>query len=277
MQQRLEEFGGSGEHIIFAHANGYPPGSYRQFIGHLTEHFRVTGFHHRPMWSAEAVPDRLNWRQLANDLIETLQATQREPVWMMGHSMGAAVATKAAATHPELFRGLILIDPIFFSTRRSLAMLLASDRKLARMPMIRKTLNRPNLFRDQAEAFEFHRGKRAFSKFSDEVLWDYIRAGTREAAAGGVELSFPREWEAAAYKAPLWLWRDVFRVRIPVLGLRGETSYTLSPASFTRWQRLQPQAELHECSGGHLLPMEEPANTARYVIDFLHRQSRGPS
>jgi len=275
MQQRLEKFGGGGENIVFAHANGYPPGSYRQFIASLTEHFQVTGFHHRPMWSDEIAPDRLNWNRFVDDLIETLDATQEQPVWMMGHSMGAVVATRAAVARPELFKGLILIDPIFFPTRRSIASRLTSEAKLSKMPMVRKTLNRPDHFADQEEAFAFHRSKRAFGGFSDEVLWDYIRAGTRDAQGGGVELAFPREWEAAAYKTPLWMWRDVYRVRLPVLGLRGETSYTLTRKSFRRWQRLQPQAELHECAGGHLLPLEEPRNTAAYVIDYLKRQT-GP-
>ena len=50
------------------------------------------------------------WR--ADDLVETLEATQAGPVWMMGHSMGAAISTIAAARRPQLFHGLILIDPI---------------------------------------------------------------------------------------------------------------------------------------------------------------------
>ena len=97
MLRRLEEFGGEGEPLLFAHANGYPVGSYRQFIDALKAIFHITGFHHRPIWSPEMPPARLNWQRFAEDLIETIEATQVGPVWMMGHSMGATIATLAAA------------------------------------------------------------------------------------------------------------------------------------------------------------------------------------
>lgn len=273
MWDRLQDFGGSGERIVFAHANGYPPGSYQQFIKQLTPQFQVFGFHQRPLWSAELPPKRLNWRRLADDLIETLAATQTGPVWMMGHSMGATLSTFAAAKQPGLFKGLILIDPVYMSTRRVVRVQLTPLRRQAKWPMIYKTLNRPNRFTDHAEAFEFYRGKRVFSGFSDQVLLDYVHAGTRATPEGDLQLAYAREWEAAAYRSTPWVWPRVARLKLPVLGLRGETSDTLDQASFRRWQRLQPQAELHTCRGGHLLPMEYPEATARYVIDYLQQQS----
>jgi pimeloyl-ACP methyl ester carboxylesterase len=61
-------------------------------------------------------------------------------------------------------------------------------------------------------------------------------------------------------------------VKLPVLGLRGETTDTLSKKAFARWQRMQPQATLLESVGGHLLPLEYPAQTAAHVIEFLSQQ-----
>lgn len=273
MQQRLEEFGGSGEPIVFAHANGYPVGSYRQFIEALTPHYKITGFHHRPIWSPELPPTRLNWKRFAEDLRETLAATQSGPVWMMGHSMGAVVAAQAAAMQPELFRGLILIDPVFVLRRHIAAKALMPQSKVDQMPMIRKTLTRPNRFENPQVAFDFHRSKRAFSNFTDEVLWDYIRAGTKLNDEGELQLAYAREWEAAAYRSTPLVWNTLKNIRLPVLGLRGKTSTTLSPKAFARWRKLQPQADLRECEGGHLLPLELPQATAAEVLDFLQRQA----
>ena len=273
MRDRLQDFGGSGERIVFAHANGYPPGSYQQFINHLTPHFHVLGFHQRPLWSAEHPPVRLNWRRLADDMIETLGATQAGPVWMMGHSMGATLSTFAAVKKPELFKGLLLIDPVYMSTRRVARAQLTPARRQEKWPMIHKTLNRPDRFSDHNAAFDFYRGKRVFSKFSDQVLLDYVHAGTRPTGEGDLQLAYAREWEAAAYRSTPWVWPRVAKLKLPVLGLRGESSDTLNQASFRRWQRLQPQAELHTCPGGHLLPMEHPEGTARYVIDYLLKQT----
>jgi pimeloyl-ACP methyl ester carboxylesterase len=273
MQERLEQFGGRGAPLLFAHANGFPPGSYRKFLEPIQDYASVTGYKHRPLWSSRVPRKRLNWNYLADDMIATIKATYREPVWLMGHSMGAVISMIAATKAPHRIRGLILIDPVFLSTRRTLAMRFTPRAKVQQMPMIKKTLNRPNRFPDHQAAFDFHRSKRPYADVSDEVLWDYIHAGLRGSDNGELELAFSREWEAGVYESVPWVWGRLSRVRQPTLGLRGEQSDTLVPAAFARWARIQPKAELHNCPGGHLLPMEQPGSTAQYVIDFLKRQS----
>ena len=269
MQERIEEFGGSGPPVVFAHANGWPLGSYRVFFSHLLEHCRIIGYHQRPMWSREPAPERLDWRQLTTDLLDTVQATQSEPVWMMGHSMGAVVSLLAAARRPALFRGLLLIDPVLALRRHFLVRRLMPARMRDRMPIIAKTLTRPDRFASRQEAFDFHRPKRAFRVMSEEVVWDYVNAGTRRTESGDYVLSYGRDWEVAAYRGVLSVWSAMSRVKLPVLGLRGETSDTISPAAFARWARVQPHADLRECRGGHLLPLERPAETAAEVVSFL--------
>lgn len=272
MKDRLEPFGGSGKSLIFAHANGYPPGSYRKFIEPLMDHCQVTGYRHRPLWGAKQPPSRLSWSLFAEDMIHTLESSMDQPVWLMGHSLGGAVSMMVASRRPELVRGLILIDPVIMPTRHVLAMKLAPRRKVEKMPMVRKTLNRRHEFADHQEVFDFHRGKRAFANIPDDVLWDYVHAGTVPARQDGLELAFAREWEAGVYSSVPWLWPLLKRLRQPTLGLRGETSDVLGPGAMRRWARLQQAAELHSCPGGHLLPMEQPMGTAGYVIDFLSRQ-----
>ncbi len=217
-------------------------------------------------------PVRLNWNRFAEDLIDTLEATRDEPVWMMGHSMGAVISALAAAREPQLFRGLILIDPVFMLRRKVAAQAVMPRSKLDQMPLVRKTLTRPNRFASREEAFKFHRGKRAFSRFTDEVLWDYILAGTKLGEDGELQLAYGREWEAAAYRSAPAVWGMLKKIHLPVLGLRGETSETLSKRAFNRWGKLQPQADLRECTGGHLLPLEYPRETATEVLDFLSGQ-----
>ncbi|MBN7798108.1 alpha/beta fold hydrolase [Parahaliea mediterranea] len=271
MEDRLESFGGSGTPLVFAHANGYPPGSYRQFLAPLAEHCEVIGYCHRPLWSNQPAPLRANWHLFARDLVDTLERRAAGPVWMMGHSLGAVVSLLAALKRPALFQGLVLLDPVFLPSRQALSVRLAPHKTLRRLPMVRKALGRPHRFGDTAEAFEFHRGKRAFAGMSDAVLWDYVRAGTRTAGTG-VELAWSPAWEAAVYTSAPLVWPRLLRMRLPTLGLRGETSDVLSAAALRRWARLQPNAELHTCPGGHLLPLERPGETAALVLDFLGRQ-----
>ncbi|GAB3271462.1 alpha/beta fold hydrolase [Parahaliea aestuarii] len=274
MKDRLESFGGRGSTLVFAHANGYPPGAYRQLLEPLTARCEVIGYRHSPLWQGAAAtpaPARANWRQFARDLAQTLEQRGGEPVWMMGHSLGAVVSMLAAVGKPQLFRGLILLDPVFLPSRQALAMAMTPEKVMRRIPLVRKTLLRPSRFSDRQAAFAFHRGKRPFARMSDEALWDYVHAGTRP-GADGIELAWSPAWEAAVYSSVPLVWPRLLRLKLPTLGLRGEESDILSAAALQRWGRLQPGAQLETCPGGHLFPLEHPADTAARVARFIAGQ-----
>lgn len=271
LDQRLEVFGGEGEALWLAHANGYPPGSYQAFIDKLTPHYSVTGYKHRPMWAKYRTQDRLSWSQFADDMIQTLEVSGKPSPWVVGHSMGATIAVIAAAKRPDLFRGLVLMDPVFMRSRRVLALRLMPETQKRKMPMVSKTLKRPALFSSREEAYNFHRERRAFARFSDEVLWDYINAGTRSTDDDKFELAFSPEWEAAIYTSVPWIWPAVKRIKVPMLVLRGQDSDVFTQSMLSRVLLLQSQAELQQSLGGHLLPMEYPDATADTVLAFLQQ------
>lgn len=274
MQERWETFGGAGDPLVLAHANGYPPGSYRQLLQPLSEYYRVSAVRHRPLWGDPHPPARLRWQLFANDLIDTLKTHCDAPVWLLGHSLGAVVGLLAAARAPHLFRGLVMLDPVFLPTRFVVGVALMPRSRLQKMPMIRRALSRPDQFLDTQAAFDFYREKRAFSGFSDDALSDYVGASTTPADDGGVKLVFPPAWEAGVYGSAPWVWPTLKRVSLPVLGLRGSDSQTLSAAAFQRWGRVQPQAELYAVPGGHLFPLEQPEATAAHILGYLNRQPR---
>ncbi len=272
MQDRLESYGHGDVPVVFAHANGFPPGSYRQFFDHLGERCTITAYRHRPLWDKAPPPANLNWSLFADDLVDYLRHRGGEPVWMMGHSLGGAVSIMAASRHPELFRALILIDPVLFRSRRTLGAKLMPRSRRNRMPMIRGALGRPHQFEDHEAAFNFYRGKRAFAGMDDSALWDYVHASKVPSEEGGVRLAYPGTWEASVYASPPWMWPRVMRLRIPTLGLVARESDVITLGVFRRWQRVQPEADLQLCPGGHLLPLERPGETAKRVLGFLQRQ-----
>src|SRR5262245_22851786 len=48
----------------------------------------------------------------ADDLLAVVDALGIGPIVLIGHSMGAAIATTFASTHPTRLRGLMLVDPV---------------------------------------------------------------------------------------------------------------------------------------------------------------------
>jgi len=267
---RLDVFGDGPQTLMFLHSNGYPPGSFQQLFDALGPDFRILAPRHRALWHQGPPPPRFSWNDMVSDFRAFVAAHIDQPLWVMGHSMGGTTALLAARRRPGLFRGLVLLDPVLPPMRIALALKL-SRRRAAEFPLVRRTIGRPNRWATRADAWQFHRDKRAYRGLDDRALWHYIDAATipRE---GGFELAFPREWEAHLYGTVPLVWHQVGRIHLPTLAIRGEHSDTLPQAYWRRWQRLQPDATFCEVPGGHLFPLEHPTETATVVREYLARQ-----
>jgi len=261
----VHDMGGEGRDVLFAHANGYPPGAYRQLFAELAPDFHVRALEQRPLWGERRPPRRLSWSLFADDLVEALEATWDVPVWVMGHSMGATAAVLAARRRPDRFAGLILLDPVFLPERFVLATRLLPQRRRERMPMIRRALQRPEYFDSREAAFAFYRQKRAFRGLSDAALRDYIDASKANEDDGRLRLRYSGAWEAAVYGSPPRVRGSLKRLSVPTIGLRGRDSDTLMPEVFARWAHWQPAARLEQVPGGHLFPLEHPRACASAI------------
>jgi len=266
------DFGGHGPALHFAHANGYPPGAYRALLEDLAADHRVFAVSHRPLWSEGRPEAELeHWDRVADDLVAFLDGLGEGPVIGAGHSLGATATLFAGLKRPDLFRSLVLVDPVFLSPGAAAFLALAPGFAVERVAIIRATLRRRDRFESADEAFDYYRRKPVFEGLSDAALGDYVEHALRPDGEG-VRLAYPREWEAQLYRTIPWVWHRLGRVTLPVLGLRGAHSEILTPASFRRWRKLQPDADLQEVPGcGHLAPMEVPAEIAARIRDFTAR------
>ena len=102
--------------IFFAHANGFPSGTYGKLFAALAPEYRVVHLEqhaHDPRFPADD-----NWYNLVDELIHHLKQ-QAEPVWGVGHSFGGLLHLHAALRCPELYRGVVMLDsPVLTLTDR---------------------------------------------------------------------------------------------------------------------------------------------------------------
>ncbi len=263
--------GGDGDVLHFYHANAYPFGTYRQLLQHLTDQHKVIGLSHRATWRTTAEPSkRITWKTYAKDLIHFLDTQQHTtPVIGAGHSMGAVTTLIAAVLQPELFRALVLVDPVFLP-KSTLTMLSLSPRPLKqRLPVIAKALNRPNQWQTAEECIHFHKRKSAFARFSPEAMTDFSTYGLNQ-RDNHYHLAFPREWEAHIYSTIPNVWNQLEELKVPVLVIRGEHSDVLSQSSWAKMQRLLPHGDFTEVTeAGHLVPLEAPEKTALIIKDWI--------
>lgn len=265
-------FGGEGPSLHFAHANGYPPACYRQFLSPLTAHFTVWAMEQRPLWPGQDASQLRSWTLFAADFIRLLEQRAEGAIIAVGHSLGAVVSMMAAQERPDLFTALVLIEPVLLPP----ALLQAArehPQQAANRPLTQRALNRRNHWPSRQHAFDRFRGKGVFKRVPDEVLWDYVEHALADAPDGGVRLRYPREWEAQIYsRPPVDIWELPSQITTPTLAIRGEHSDTLLPAEWRRWQTLQPQAEFVELDDcGHLAPLERPATVRELTLSFLER------
>lgn len=281
----------AGPPLIFTHANGYPPETYRSLLGHFLQDFRVEAIFLRPFWPG-ADPDQLrDWRDFRDDYLDFLQsrgdlcsgdaAAQPRRVIAIGHSVGAMTSLMAAIQRPECFRLLVLIEPVFFPRWRGAIMRLMEPLRIMRRvyPLIRGTLKRKTSFDDLESMYRNYRGKPIFQRVPNEVMADYVRAMAVVQDQGKVRLRYSPEWEARIYEtsgvADRYVRRNLTRVSCPVLVLRGEDSETLMPSVLTELAARLPRSKCITLPGtGHLLPLEKPQRTAEIILDFIHDQSR---
>jgi pimeloyl-ACP methyl ester carboxylesterase len=255
---------------VFAHANGFPPGTYGKLLNELSASFRVSAFAARPLWPGSHPDQITSWYDLSDDLRRALAERGSPAAIGVGHSLGGALSVLAAVNRPRLFRGLVLIDPVVFSGVR--ALFWGTFKSLGfghRLPLIRSARRRRERFPDLDSVRAAYRDKAVFSSWEPEVLEDYIRAGFRE-AGDGVELRYPKNWEARIFElTPASVWRELREIDLPVLALRGGRSDTFLAGAARRLGEVLPRAEVVELpERSHFLPMEDPEAVSGLIVSW---------
>jgi pimeloyl-ACP methyl ester carboxylesterase len=200
------------------------------------------------------------------------QGLDRAPMIGMGHSFGGALTLKLAADHPGLFQALVLLDPILLPPPHWWAFRLSSW--LHRNPMAQGARRRRTLWASRDEVVERLRGRGIYRGWSEEALESFADHATRDTPQGRA-LCCPVEVEAQIFEHPVYVWRLLRTLRIPVLFLYGDQSYDFFPAAARLARRLNPRVETRTAPGGHCFMLEDPQAAAQAIARFLAVQTSG--
>jgi pimeloyl-ACP methyl ester carboxylesterase len=254
--------------LHFVHANSYPADTYRVFFDHLRPHYDVQAV---PMHGHDPrYPVRNGWHALMCELIDELVRRHRQPVILVGHSMGGMLSLMAAKARPDLVRCVVLLDSPVIAGWRALLLRIAKatgvDKRLspARFSEVRR-----HLWRDREEAFRHYAAKPMFAAWPPQVLRDYIEHGL-EPHPQGMTLRFTRETETAIYRSLPHHIGKLTRSGFPVLAgfIGGAASVECRRAGLAATRRLVGR-HFRVLPGGHLFPMESPEVAARAVHEMI--------
>jgi pimeloyl-ACP methyl ester carboxylesterase len=100
-----------GPPVLLLHGLGVSGSVFQPFARRLLPELAATVPDLRGHGQSDAPPTGYAPSDYAGDLIELIQDELPPPVPMIGHSLGALVGMRLAATRPELVRWLVLLDP----------------------------------------------------------------------------------------------------------------------------------------------------------------------
>lgn len=257
--------------LHFAHANSYPAGTYRQFFEHLGQDFDIQALEmhaHNPNF-----PVTDGWDALVDEHIAELTARYREPVILLGHSLGGMLSLMVAHKRPDLVRCVVMLDsPVVAGWRALFWRLMKLTSGADKYSPAKFSARRRFVWPDAEAAYAHFASKDLFAAWAPGVLRDYMEHGLKPHPEG-VQLRFTREIETAVYRSLPHHLGGMMRGRFPVpIGFIGGTdSWETSQSGLDHTQALVGH-HFRLLPGGHLFPMESPklaAEATRQMIGEL--------
>lgn len=263
--------------IIFSHGNSFPASTY----GVLFKSLRARGFQvkaiekfgHDPRY-----PVTSNWPHLVQQLADfSSQEAEKsgQPVFLIGHSLGGFLSLMCAAQNPVLgghpVKGVVLLDSPILGGWRAAALSVAKRAQLVGSispGAISRKRKHQWLGRD--EVLAHFRSKKAFAKWDEQVLLDYIEHGTHDGSADAGSqrlLSFDRDVETSIYNTlPDNLERLLRQhpLKCSVAFIGGRQSVEMKQMGMAMTEKVT-KGRVMMLDGSHLFPMEKPLATAAAI------------
>ncbi|MFC3095846.1 alpha/beta hydrolase [Alteromonas sediminis] len=253
----------------FAHANGFPSGSYRAVFDALDNQIKVLS---KPHFASEQTfkHDR-NWHTLVNELIHYCEQFKHAdiPLWAVGHSMGAIVSFKACCERPDLFDGLIMFDPPLVTG--PFAPLLRAAKKTAAIDKITPaslSAVRRSYWHKSEDPVAYFKSKALFKNMDDKCIADYVDSGLVSKGEGR-ELVIKAATEAQLFRhVPDDLNRLNGMLQCPGVLVTGRASDVCRPIMYRRFVKRHNMRHT-VAEGGHMFPLEHPKATATLLNQLL--------
>jgi pimeloyl-ACP methyl ester carboxylesterase len=268
--------------IVFAHANGFPAGTYEP----LFEAWRAAGwrveaparFSHDPRY-----PVTSNWPRLRDQLTDFIVARDLPGAMLVGHSLGGLVSLMAACKRPDLVGGLVMLDSPIVSGWRAHSVHMAKRTGLIARVGPGPIAQRRRYEWPTRDAVHAHfAAKSVFARWDPRMLDAYVRAGFDDVAAvetaegassteAKVVLGIQRDTEMRIYNTLPHHIPELLRKHPPrcaVGFIAGTRSAEMRQGGFAGSRKLAGDL-WRWIDGTHLYPMERPDDTAQLVLELL--------
>ncbi|SHN74977.1 alpha/beta fold hydrolase [Cryptosporangium aurantiacum] len=147
---------GSGPAVVFVHGSGGHHAAWWQQVPAFSDRYTVVTLDLRGFGNSDSSFDEFDSRAFPDDVLAVLRAASVGPAVLLGQSIGAAAALKAALREPSLAAGVVLAHSLGGIDDAELSALVAADRAEAvKLPVIDRLLTPAFRAADPAKTFLF--------------------------------------------------------------------------------------------------------------------------
>lgn len=254
---------GTGRPVVLLHSSASSSAQWRDTMVEMAPAYRVIapdfpGYGKSAVWSGKAP------RTLATDcdIVSSIADDCHEPVHLVGHSYGGAVALWYAMRYPATVKSLTLIEPVAFNVLRFGGRRFLFDEIEDVATTVVTALSRGDHFAGMAHFIDYWNGR---------GTWDQLPRERQELLAVQIE-NIAQEFSAvfddprstAAYED----------LQVPTLIIRGDQSRVPAMSVAASLARAIPTAVLQTVEGaGHMLPLTHKVSVQAAVSDHIDRHA----
>ncbi|MCZ8240176.1 MAG: alpha/beta hydrolase [Leptospiraceae bacterium] len=254
--------------VLFAHANGYSAGCYRQYHQALSQKYRVLALDFAGHGKSQSTLAFKTWFFFRDQILALLQSELKpgQKVIGIGHSLGGASMLLASQKSPELFAKVLAMDPVVLGWR------ITTLAKFLEGPLAQGARKR----RRQFASLELV--QRAFSKFPAFANWepeffqDYLNSCLRPTGNGKeVELCCDPKVEARIFSlASFRVMRKYHSIKSEVHVSIPEKYEVCSPSLARLITKKNPNSSITVWKdASHFFPFENKDRTLNWIESKL--------
>ena len=272
----VHDLGGTGSPLLISHATGFHGRSYIPLADALANAFHSTAFDYRGHGDTPRPAGEIDWEGYGDDaaaMATWLVERTGAPIDAFGHSLGGACLLMAAYRAPQLFRRLVVFEPIVFPPG-GIGDTPTDGAEGFESPMVIGARRRRSTFPSRDAAIANFAGKPPLNAFTPEALDAYVRYGFAEDANGEVHLKCSPDTEAGTFatSGSHLTWAHLPSIETEVLVVAGVLQPTQpSMVSEAIAQRLPNGRYVQRSDLDHFGPMTHPSHIAALIVDELTR------
>jgi pimeloyl-ACP methyl ester carboxylesterase len=275
VQIAVHDLGGNGRPLLISHATGFHGHCYEPLAHALADRFHSIAFDYRGHGDTDLPDQPIDWQRYGDDAeaMATWMVQQHgAPIDAFGHSMGGACLLMAAHRQPQLFRRLVLFEPIVFPPE-GIRPAAEGGNDPEQSPMVMGARRRRATFPSHQAAIDNFSAKPPLMGFTPEALRAYVVHGFAP-DDDGVHLKCRPDTEAATFATGSLhgTWDALPEIRTETLVVAGRID-EMQPSKIAAGvaERLPHGSYLQLDAVDHFGPMVRPLLVADLIAEYCTR------